>query len=202
MTLSVRAQIVDIRADTPKDTDHFLVDTNAWIWLYYPRASQALNPAQSAYTTYISRALSAKAKLHCSALSFAELAHNIEKTEREIFANQANRQVNTKEFRHDCPGQRRKVVAQITDAWRDVVSISTQLDVEMNTAFVQSALSIFPSVGLDGYDVFMTESAIKAGITQIITDDGDYATVPRLTVFTANPKVIQIANSAGKLITR
>ncbi len=202
MALVVRAQIVDIRADTPKNTDRFLVDTNAWIWLYYPRASQALNAAQSAYTAYISRALTAKGKLHCSALSFAELAHNIEKTEREIYANQANRTISTKEFRHDYPGQRRNVVTQITATWGDVTSISTLLDMEMNTGFIQSALSLFPSVALDGYDVFMAESAIKAGITQIITDDGDYATVPGLTVFTANQKVILAAQAAKKLITR
>jgi hypothetical protein len=202
MALVVRAKIVDIRTDAPKDTDRFLVDTNAWFWLFYSRASQALNPAQSAYPAYISLALTAKANLHCSALSFAELAHNIEKTEREIYAEQANRKINTKEFRHDYPGQRRKVVTQITDTWGGVVSISTLLDAEMNTGFIQSALSLFPSVALDGYDVFMAESAIKVGITQIITDDGDYATVFGLTVFTANQKVIQAAQTAGKLITR
>jgi hypothetical protein len=36
MPLTVRAQVVDIRADTPKGSDRFLVDTNAWYWLFYP----------------------------------------------------------------------------------------------------------------------------------------------------------------------
>jgi len=48
----------------------------------------------------------------------------------------------------------------------------------------------------------MAEAAIAAKTTQIITDDGDYATVPKLTIFTANPKVIQAAQAAGKLLTR
>jgi hypothetical protein len=43
MSLTVRAEIVDIRPDNPKDTDRFLVDTNAWYWLFYARASQARN---------------------------------------------------------------------------------------------------------------------------------------------------------------
>lgn len=76
------------------------------------------------------------------------------------------------------------------------------LNLEMDSGFMQSALSLFPSVGLDGYDLFMTEAALKAGVTQIVTDDGDYATVPGLTIFTANQKVIQAAQNAGKLLTR
>lgn len=201
MPLTVRAQIVDIRADAPKDTDRFLVDTNAWYWLFYPRASQTLSASQALYPDYLARAF-AKATLHCSALSFAELAHNIEKTEREIYANQANRAISTKDFRYDYANQRRKVVTLITDTWANVMSVSTLLDMELGTGFMQSALTLFPSVGLDGYDLFMAEAALAAGMTQIVTDDGDYATVPGLTVFTANQKVIQAARSVGKLLAR
>lgn len=206
MPLVVRAQIVDIRADTSKDTDCFLVDTNAWYWLFYPRASQTPSAPQSYqltdYPAYLKKALVNSAALHCYALTFSELAHNIEKAEREIYESQTGKKIRPKEFRHDCINQRRKITALITDAWADVMSASTLLDMELDTAFMQSALSLFPSVGIDGYDLFMAESALKTGVTQIITDDGDYATVPGLTVFTANPRVIQEANKAGKLITR
>lgn len=202
MPLVVRAQIVDIQADTPKDTDRFLVDTNAWYWLYYPRASQNLSAFQAPYPDYISRALKAKATLYCSALSFAELAHNIEKTEREIYANQANRTISTKDFRYDYANQRRKVVTLITETWGDVMSVSTLLDTNLDSAFMHSSLTLFPSAGLDGYDLFMAETALKTGTTQIITDDGDYATVPGLIVFTSNRNTIQAARLAKKLIIR
>lgn len=42
----------------------------------------------------------------------------------------------------------------------------------------------------------------KAGIVQVITDDGDYVTVPGIKVFTANRNVIEAARNQGKLITR
>ena len=88
MPAAVRAHVVDIRTDTPKNTDRFLVDTNAWYWLFYPRASQAPtapHPYQLAdYPGYIQQAVKAKSALHCCALTFAELAHNIEKAERDI----------------------------------------------------------------------------------------------------------------------
>lgn len=206
MALVVRAQIVDIRADTPKDSDIFLVDTNAWYWLFYSRASQTPNGPQAYqladYPAFLKAAIGANASLHCYGLSFAELAHNIEKAEREIYAAQVGKTIYPKPFRHDYPNQRRKLVTLITDTWADVLSVSTMLDLDMDNAFMQSALTLFPSVCLDGYDLFMAEAALKAGVTQIITDDGDYATVPGLTIFTANPKVIIAAQTAGKLITR
>ncbi|MBD2773542.1 hypothetical protein [Iningainema tapete] len=42
----------------------------------------------------------------------------------------------------------------------------------------------------------------KAGIVKIITDDGDYVTVPGIKVFTANIGAIAAAGSQGKLRVR
>jgi predicted nucleic acid-binding protein len=206
MPLTVRAKIVDIRADTPKDSDVFLVDTNAWYWLFYSRASLTPNGPQAYqladYLAFLKAAIGASATLHCYGLTFAELAHNIEKAEREIYEAQVGKTIKAKSFRHDYPNQRLKLVSLITDTWADVLSVSTMLDLNMDNDFMRSALSLFPSAGLDGYDLFMAEAALKVGITQIVTDDGDYATVQGLTVFTANQRVIQAAQVAGKLITR
>lgn len=206
MPLAVRAKIVDIRADTPKDSDVFLVDTNAWYWLFYPRASQTPNGPQpyqlAAYPAFLKAAIRAHATLHCYGLTFAELAHNIEKAEREIYADQAGREIGAKQFRHDYPSQRRKLVSLISDTWADVLSVSAMLDLHMDNDFMRSALALFPSVGLDGYDLFLAKAALKAGVTQIVTDDGDYATVHGLTVFTANQRGIDAARNAGKLLTR
>jgi hypothetical protein len=52
------------------------------------------------------------------------------------------------------------------------------------------------------YDLMILEAMDKAGINQVITDDGDYVTVPRIKVFTANQNAIAAARSQGKLITR
>ena len=67
------------------------------------------------------------------------------------------------------------------------------LDMALDAAFMQSALSRFPAVALDGYDLLMVEAALQSSLTQIITDDGDYATVAGLTVFTANERVLGAA---------
>lgn len=42
----------------------------------------------------------------------------------------------------------------------------------------------------------------QESVNKIITDDGDYVTVPGIQVFTANPGAIAAATNQGKLITR
>lgn len=206
MSLTIRAKVVDIRADTPRASDRFLVDTNVWYWLCYPRASQtpsAPQPCQlTNYPAYLKKAIQAQSILHCCALNFAELAHNIEKAEREIYAKKANQTIGPKPFRHDYSNQRLKVVKLIGDAWSDVLSISALLDLTLDSTLMQSATILFPSVGLDGYDLFMAESALRNGITQIITDDSDFVTVPGITIFTSSQRAIQDAMTARKLLAR
>jgi hypothetical protein len=42
----------------------------------------------------------------------------------------------------------------------------------------------------------------KAGRVQIITEDGDYVTVPGIKVFTANSNAIAAAGKCGNLVVR
>jgi hypothetical protein len=79
------------------------------------------------------------------------LAHNIKKAEREIYVNTANKpSLKPKEFRHDYPNQHRKIIATINDTWSDVVAVNTLLNLNLDMAFMQSALSLFPSVSVTG----------------------------------------------------
>ena len=65
-----------------------------------------------------------------------------------------------------------------------------------------TALLRFQTQLLDGYDLLILEAMDKAGVKQIITDDGDYLTVPGIRVFTANSGAISAARSQGKLLVR
>ncbi|WP_238360989.1 hypothetical protein [Iningainema tapete] len=82
----VQAEVFDIRSDIPKKDDIFLVDTNVWYWLTYTPAIGSSVPYQTTdYTSYLRKARSAKSLLSYTGFSLAELAHLIEKAEREIF---------------------------------------------------------------------------------------------------------------------
>ncbi|WP_238360990.1 hypothetical protein [Iningainema tapete] len=55
---------------------------------------------------------------------------------------------------------------------------------------------------LDGYDLFILETMNKEGIVNVITDDGDFVSVPGIRVFTSNMNAIKAARSQGKLVVR
>jgi predicted nucleic acid-binding protein len=202
MTISykVEAKVVDITIDNPKPTDKFLVDTNVWYWLTYPPASSSARPYQiKRYPKYIELSVVATSELYCSGLTLAELAHLIEKAEQGIFSSS----VRLKEYRHNYPSERAKVVAQVQAAWDSICpSYASQIDCSINGSTVNAALKRFQTQALDGYDLFILESMQQHSLTQVITDDGDYVTVPGIQVFTANPNVITAARSQGKLVVR
>ncbi|MDF5739816.1 MULTISPECIES: hypothetical protein [unclassified Nostoc] len=196
---TVQAEVVDIRSDAPKNDDIFLVDTNAWYWYTYTNASISSRPYQTTeYPSYIAKAISANSLLLYCGLSLAELAHNIEQTEREIFSST----LKSKEYRHNFPVERAKVVAEVQTAWSQVISSAVCTDVLVSQETSNAALNRFQTQLLDGYDLLILEAMDKGGVTKIITDDGDYVTVPGIKVFTANSGAIAAAKSKGKLLVR
>jgi predicted nucleic acid-binding protein len=158
-----------------------------------------LDPYQiTEYPSYIAKAISANSWLSYCGLSLAELAHNIEQTEREIFSST----LKSKEYRHNFPTERAKVVAEVQAAWSQVISSAVCTDVLVSEETSNAALTRFQTQLLDGYDLLILEAMDKAGVKQIITDDGDYVTVPGIKVFTANSGAIAAAKSKGKLLVR
>jgi predicted nucleic acid-binding protein len=202
----IQAQIVDIKIDVPHAEDIFMVDTNVWYWHTYTNASVSASPYQiDNYPDYLIQAILANSILTYTGLILSELSHLIEQTERNLFVNSQNldrTRFKPKEYRHNYPSERKKVIKEIETAWSQVTSTSAPIDVTINEVVTNSALSRFQSQALDGYDLFMLEAMKKEGITQIITDDGDFVTVPGIIVFTANDNVIRAAKAQGKLVMR
>lgn len=207
MTINYKivADIIDITNDNPRPSDIFLIDTNVLYWMTYTRASQAIPPPfpnqTITYPSYLSKAINTKSKLYRCGLSLAELAHIIEKNEREIF-NRSHTPVRTKEFRHNHSSEHNNVVTEIQSAWGQVKNFAISLDISIDESTTDSALNKFTNHTVDGYDLFTIEAISKAGVVQIISDDGDFATVQGLQVFTCNLNVIQAARQQGKLVIR
>lgn len=197
----VLARVVDITADAPKAEDSFLVDTNVWYWLTYSSAISNIQSNLSNYPQYLKGALDIKSTIHYSGLTFAELSHIIEKTEREIYS-QSVATVETKEYRHNLANERARVVSEINAAWGQVSSLATALPITIDVTATDKALNRMKTEKLDGYDLFILESMSSHGVVKVLTDDGDFATVSGIQVFTANRNVIQAAKSQGRLIKR
>ncbi|KJR40950.1 PilT protein [Candidatus Magnetoovum chiemensis] len=203
---TINADVVDIRSDSPRASDVFFIDTNVWYWMTYPNASISDTPAKhyqtKEYPAYVKKALNNKSKLRWSGLSIAELSHIIEKTERDIFNHNNKSNVGTKEFRHSYQEERSNVVNEITIACNQVKTFGECIDTTIDNNIADSVLSKLSSYKLDGYDMFILETLLSCGILNIITDDGDFSTIPNISIFTANDNVIKSARKSGRLITR
>ena len=202
---TVRAQIIDIRTDTPRPTDAFLVDTNVWYWRAYSSAGAmpgSATPAQmSTYTNYLRDCRANGAIVYRAGLCLAELAHLIEQNEREAYSG-AVAPIAAKDYRHNLPSERARVVLEVQNAWAKVKGQSQPLSLTIDDPTTDAALARFATQPVDGYDLFLLEGLSAAGLTQVLTDDGDYCTVPGIEVFTANPRVVAAARSTGLLLVR
>ena len=205
----VQAQVVDLRSDNPRVGDRFYVDTNAWFWATYANVQFAPKPpAQrrvSAYSSYLKRALVSKAELYWCGLSLAELAHQIEKTEYDIFCQATPTPAPIlKEYRHNFSYERQRVVQEIQTAWQSVEDMGQPLpsSLTIDAKTVAAGLQQLSQLPLDGYDLFTLQALQASGISQVISDDGDFCMVPGTTLFTANPNVIVSAQAQRKLISR
>jgi predicted nucleic acid-binding protein len=202
----IQAAVVDINTDKPKNDDVFLIDSNVWYWLTYTHASQGLSPPcpyqVDSYPNYVKMALELKALIYASNLSLAELTHLIEKTQREIYNHLNRTKMTPKMYRHNLPEERSVVVSEVEAAWGQVTSLARPLAGNIDENVARQGLLRFQREKVDGYDLFMLESMSKGGITQIITDDGDFSSVSGITVFTANQGVLAAAKEQDKLVER
>jgi len=184
---TIQAQVVDITMDSPMAEDVFLIDTNVWYWMTYTRASQSVRPPaqyqSTNYPSYTNAALAVGAKIFQSGLTLAELTHLIERAEFEIFAMAnpgvfPNPKNFNKDFRHSYHAEHAQVVAEIQAAWSQVISLADPLTLTIDALTTAAALSRFQTEKVDGYDLFILEAMKHHGVVQLITDDGDFATVP------------------------
>jgi predicted nucleic acid-binding protein len=199
---TIAADIVDIHKDTPSKDDAFFIDTNVWYWMTYTKAS-AKSYQTHDYQKYVNSLLAAGSKAFYNGLSLAEIAHQIEKTELAIFnRSKTSLEINLKEFRHNHILERNKVVGEIETAWAQVKSMAEFLELTIDALITDSSLNRLKTQKVDGYDLFFLELMAQHHITQILTDDGDFATIPGIKMFTSNINVINAARQQNKLLNR
>lgn len=203
---AVQADVFDIGQTSPQGSDCFLVDSNVWLWMTYSKAGHGEPGWRAAlmgqYAAFVQGAVAGNGKVCCCGLSLAELSHIIEKTEREIHEASTGASIKAKEYRHNFATQRTRVFTEIQAAWAQVTSLAEPLTITIDLPTATAAMTRLQTEKVDGYDLFILESMKNNSVVQVITDDGDFATVPGIQVFTANRNVIQAARIQGKLLRR
>jgi hypothetical protein len=201
---AVRANVVDLRTDNPTANDAFLIDSNVWFWQTYTKASLTARDYQAAaYPGYLKKALGVRSRLLRCGLSMAELASAIEDVEYKAYiSTPGNPRCNPKEFRHNCFQERAVVESEVISAWAQVKNMAEPIDITIDEPMTEASVNRFGQEAVGGYDLFLAELLLTCGVCQIISDDGDFATVPGIWVFTANSNVIRSAGMQKRLVVR
>jgi hypothetical protein len=89
-------------------------------------------------------------------LTLAELAHVIENNEWKIYKESNScENLTLKEFRHNHPNERAKVVNLLQTAWSQIQSLAVPLDeLVIDESTTSAALARFQTQALDGYDLY------------------------------------------------
>lgn len=202
-----RSRIYDIRSFEPRPEQAFLVDTNAWYWITYSRATLLVASGRPTtrqheqYLRFIKRALDVGCTIVRCDLSLTELAHRIEDTEKKIYEYHAGagQAISLKDYR-TIAEQRKRVVSEVTNAWAQVTSMSENCEFTIGGEVTKGALKSFKDFPMGGYDLFLLEAMKQKGLQAILTDDRDFSCVSGISILTSNVRVIQEAQEAGCLI--
>jgi predicted nucleic acid-binding protein len=199
--------VYDIRSYEPRPEHRFLVDTNAWYWITYSRATLAVASGRPTtrqheqYLRFLKKALNVGCTIVRCDLILSELAHRIESTEKKIYEARARvpQPIFPKDYRAMAE-QRRRVVSEVTNAWAQVTSMSEACEFPISSEVTKGALESFRKFSIGGYDLFLLEAMKHRGLQAILTDDSDFSAVSGISILTSNVRVIQEAQEAGRLI--
>jgi hypothetical protein len=199
----VKARVVDITKYVPNGTEQLVVDTSVIIPSHYSKASLALTVKGMLryqvmeYPLFIKKLKAAKCKMGVYRCIFYEVMHNIEELERKLF----NGQLTTKEYRHNFPNEHNNVISEYEVVHQQILANYEIYDCTINTFVLDECVNAFKSNLLDGYDTLQVVSdRTTISWNAYLTDDGDYACLDNVVVYTANVNIIEKARIKQLLV--
>jgi predicted nucleic acid-binding protein len=94
------------------------------------------------------------------------------------------------------------VIAEVESSWEQVMQVAELIEMRLDKPTTTRLLDSLRQCRMDGYDALLLDVMTRRGVFSIITDDGDFATVPDITIFTANAHILSIARREGRLKQR
>lgn len=181
-------KIVDITTyQSINNTRKYFIDTNALYWYTYPRFINNLSPQAKPYYNFIDSLVAANNPLITSIYNISELLNVIEKNEFEIYksTNSDNPYISRKDFRR-MPSERQKLQNMMKTTLQNVYAICNVIEFPFDKLNMDQFVDTLTSHRCDVFDYVIIQNNIKEEMTNIITDDNDFSTIPNITIYTTN----------------
>ena len=181
-------KIVDITTyQSINNTRKYFIDTNALYWYTYPRFSNNLSAQALPYYNFIDSLVAANNPLITSIYNISELLNVIEKNEFDIYTHihPDAQHVSRKDFRR-MPSERSNLQKMMKTTLENVYAICDVVEFPFDSIHMYQFIETLTSHRCDVFDYMIIQNNIKEENTNIITDDGDFSTIPDITIYTAN----------------
>ena len=186
-------KIVDLRTYASiNNTRNFFLDTNVLYWYTYPRflESGKLTTTAQIYYNFIDSLTAAGNPLITSVYNLTELLNVIEKNEFDIYCHlHPDLPITRKDFRK-MSSERREVGKIMQTALNNVKELCTVVDFNFSQTAVNSFANTFTNHRCDVFDYAILNNCINSQFLNIISDDSDFSTMEKITLYTANEKIL------------
>ena len=186
-------KIVDLRTYASiNNTRNFFLDTNVLYWYTYPRFLEPgqLTTTAQIYYNFIDSLTAAGNPLITSVYNLTELLNVIEKNEFDIYCHlHPDLPITRKDFRK-MSSERREVGKIMQTALNNVKELCTVVDFNFSQTAVNSFANTFTNHRCDVFDYAILNNCINSQFLNIISDDSDFSTMEKITLYTANEKIL------------
>ena len=182
--------VKDITTDTPvNNKKKYFLDTNVLFWCCYPRIGLVSPKDASRYTPYINYVSKIKKNLnpiYTSSLNISEMINLIERKEFELFQSlPGSMGYNKKDYRAE-EAKRLFIQSNTQTALINATDLCQIIDCPVNYDKIDEFVKDLTSHRCDVFDYLFLNVCKEQEITDIVTDDGDFLTVPGITLYTSN----------------
>lgn len=186
-------KIIDLRTfSSINNSKKFFLDTNVLYWYTYPRFSLPgqLRPDMQVYYDFIDGLTAAGNPLETSVYNLTELLNVIEKNEYDIYYKMHPEiPITRKDFRK-MPSEREKVKAIMQTSLNNVREICTVINFAFTSDVVSSFINSFANHRCDVFDYAILDNCKNTQRLNIISDDGDFSTMDKIVLYTANENTL------------
>ena len=207
-TYDVKANVIQASRFKPTGKEYVLIDTQILLWVFYSKisspnlGSDTPSPYQlKVYPAFFGSLKRANSMLYHTGFVLPELFHRVESFERKLHCYLTKSDLHPKQYRHEVPGAMQQIMGEVQATWEKIDEASHLIPVSVDASFLQNYLERYGLCPVDGYDRLMLEVARTAPVPLwILSDDGDMACVPGITVITENQSVLGEAYHKGLVI--
>lgn len=186
-------KIVDLRTHASiNNTRRFFLDTNVLYWYTYPRfsSSNQLTRTAKTYYDFIDKLITAGNPLETSVYNLTELLNVIEKNEYDIYCDlHTGIPITRKDFRKML-SERSNVGKLMKTSLNNANGICKIIDFDFTQTTINHFVDDFIEHRCDVFDYTILQHCIQSQSLNIISDDSDFSTMEKITLYTANENVL------------